>query len=126
MKMGEIIRKLRIERGMTQEELGKVLGVQKSAIRKYESGAVENIKRSSIKKMADLFGVSPSYLLGYEETVTVNNGIIGDHNNNNVISNGVEASGEMEGELLSLCKKMTIEEKTKLLTYAYRIVNKEV
>lgn len=124
--MGDIIRRLRIERGMTQEELGKVIGVQKSAIRKYESGAVENIKRSSIKKMADLFGVSPSYILGYEETtMTVNNGIIGDHNSHNVISNGVEATGEIEGELLALCKKMTVQEKTRLLTFAYSIVNKE-
>ena len=37
MKMGDIIKSLRIQKGMTQEELGKVIGVQKSAIRKYES-----------------------------------------------------------------------------------------
>lgn len=67
MQMGDIIRNLRLQKGLTQEELGKVIGVQKSAIRKYESGAVENIKRSSIKKMADFFGVSPTYLMGLEE-----------------------------------------------------------
>lgn len=48
--MGEIIKTLRIHKGITQEELGKVIGVQKSAIRKYESGLVQNIKRTSIKK----------------------------------------------------------------------------
>lgn len=68
MKMGERIKQLRIKKGLTQEELGKVIGVQKSAIRKYECGTVENMKRSSIQKMADFFGVSPSYLLGYEES----------------------------------------------------------
>ena len=52
---------------MTQEELGNVIGVQKSAIRKYESGMVENIPRSSIQKMAELFGVRPSYLMGFSE-----------------------------------------------------------
>ena len=67
MTMGEIIKQLRLERGITQEELGKVIGVQKSAIRKYESGMVENIKRSSIKKLADYFGVTPSYILGWED-----------------------------------------------------------
>jgi transcriptional regulator with XRE-family HTH domain len=67
MSMGDIIRRLRIEKGMTQEELGAVLGVQKSAIRKYESGMVENIPRSSIHKMAVLFNVRPSYLMGFSE-----------------------------------------------------------
>ncbi|MDD3049757.1 MAG: helix-turn-helix transcriptional regulator [Candidatus Cloacimonetes bacterium] len=65
--MGERIKQLRIEKGMTQEELGQVIGVQKSAIRKYEKGEVENIKRSSIKKLADLFDVSPTFIMGWEE-----------------------------------------------------------
>ena len=65
--MGDNIRALRLKHKMTQEELGSHLGVQKSAIRKYESGLVENIPRSSIKKMADLFGVKPSALMGWEE-----------------------------------------------------------
>lgn len=64
MNMGDIIKQLRIEKGITQEELGKIIGVQKSAIRKYESGMVQNIKRTSIQKLSDYFGVSPSYLLG--------------------------------------------------------------
>ena len=67
MTMGENIKRLRIEKGMTQEELGRILGVQKSAIRKYESGKVENIPRSSIKKMAEIFGVRPSFLMGWDE-----------------------------------------------------------
>lgn len=68
MTMGENIRSLRLKHGLTQEELGKHLGVQKSAIRKYESGMVKNIPLSSIQKMADLFGVRPSYLMGFDET----------------------------------------------------------
>lgn len=65
MNMGDIIKQLRLQKGLTQEELGQVIGVQKSAIRKYESGLVQNMKRSSIKKLADFFEVSPSFLLGY-------------------------------------------------------------
>lgn len=67
MTMAETIRMLRLKRGITQEELGSIIGVQKSAIRKYESGMVENIPRSSIKRMADFFGVTPSYLMGWED-----------------------------------------------------------
>ena len=61
MKMGDIIKQLRLQHNMTQEELGKHIGVQKSAIRKYESGLVENMKRTSIQKMADLFNVHPGH-----------------------------------------------------------------
>lgn len=123
MEMGEIIKQLRLQKGITQEELGKVIGVQKSAIRKYESGMVENIKRSSIKKMADYFGVSPSFLLGYENSSTIiSNSIVGDQNSNNVITVGAAARGEIESELLSLCKKMTVQQKNKLLSFAYGLI----
>ena len=73
--MGENIRELRLKHKMTQEQLGAHLGVQKSAIRKYESGMVENIPRSSIKKMAELFGVKPSALMGWEEEQTKNDAV---------------------------------------------------
>lgn len=125
--MGAIIKQLRLQKGLTQEELGKVIGVQKSAIRKYESGMVQNIKRSSIKKLADFFGVSPSYLLGYEDsstTITNNNGIIGDQNHGNtiIVETSSESVGEIEAELLALCKKMSVQQKAKLLTLAYELV----
>lgn len=75
MKMSENIRMLRIEKGMTQEELGRLLGVKKSAIAKYESGLVENIPRSSVKKMADIFGVKPSFILGFDSEESENDEI---------------------------------------------------
>jgi len=67
METGAIIKELRIKKGLTQEELGKILGVQKAAIQKYESGLVENIKRSSIIKMAQIFDVTPAYIMGWTD-----------------------------------------------------------
>lgn len=67
MTMGEIIKSLRLKANMTQEELGNKLGVQKSAVRKWEKGEVENIKRSTIQSMSNLFQVSPTYIMGLEE-----------------------------------------------------------
>ena len=66
MTMGERIRKLRIQHKMSLDELGKYLGVGKTAIFKYEKGQVENLPRSTIEKMAILFGVSPSYIMCFD------------------------------------------------------------
>ena len=70
MCMAKRIRELRIQKGLTQEELAIKLGLQKSAIAKYENGRVENIKRSTIEKMAEILGVSPSYLMGWEDKLS--------------------------------------------------------
>lgn len=66
MCMASRIKNRRLQFGLTQEELAKKLGLQKSAIAKYENGRVENIKRSVIDKMAQILECSPSYLMGWE------------------------------------------------------------
>lgn len=61
--MGDRIKACRKRIGMTQEELAKALGIQNSAVSKYEKGRVDNLKRSTIAEMARIFGVEPSFLL---------------------------------------------------------------
>ena len=63
MTLGEKIRTLRLENGMSMEELAHLLGVQRSAVNKYEKGIVVNLKRSTIASLARIFNVSPSYFL---------------------------------------------------------------
>ena len=67
MDMGTRIRDARLAKGMTQEELGKLVGVQKSAIAKYEKGRVVNIKRSTLQKIAGALNMSPTNLI-FEES----------------------------------------------------------
>lgn len=50
---------------MSQEELGRRVGVQRAAINKYEKGAVENIPIKTIEKIAEVFDVSPTYIVGW-------------------------------------------------------------
>lgn len=59
MTVGERIKTYRLEKGWTQEELGKQLGVGKAAVQKYESGQVQNLKSSTIKILCDLFHAQP-------------------------------------------------------------------
>lgn len=63
IEFGNRIKKLRIENGLTQEELGKKLNVGKSTIANYESGYSEP-EGEKISKLASIFNVSIDYLLG--------------------------------------------------------------
>lgn len=65
--MGMRIKLKRLEKGMTMEELANALGVKASAINKYEKGIVENIKRSTIKLMSEIFECDPAWLMGFDE-----------------------------------------------------------
>ena len=51
MSIGEIIKKIRIEKGMTQKQLGEKIGMAESNIRKYESGKL-NPKLQTLEKFA--------------------------------------------------------------------------
>ncbi len=70
MDMSQRIKERRLAMGLTQEGLATRLGLQKSAIAKYENGRVENIKRSVIAKMSGVLQCSPAYLMGWDDSVT--------------------------------------------------------
>lgn len=60
MNIGAYIKKLRTENNYSQEELGRLLGVQRAAVQKWECGTVKNLKRETIKKLSEIFNVPPS------------------------------------------------------------------
>lgn len=62
MNTGEKIKQLRIAKGLSQEQLGALIGVKKAAIHKYETGLVVNLKKTTISKLAEALGTSPAYL----------------------------------------------------------------
>ena len=69
MDMGDRLKELRLKKGVTQEEVGKVIGVAKATIMKYEKGLVKNLKRNKIEILAKYFDVTPSYLMCLEDKV---------------------------------------------------------
>ncbi len=71
MTMGDRIKYYREKLGLTQEELGAKLPspVKKAAVMKWEKGNVENIKRSNILKMAEMFEISPCELMFQDSKV---------------------------------------------------------
>ena len=71
MNIGDKIKKARLEKGYTQEELGNLIGVQKSAVAKYEKGRVVNIKRSVLAKISKVLDIPPVELVSDIETKPV-------------------------------------------------------
>lgn len=64
MTMGTYIKQLKEEMGISQEELGKSLN---PPVNKWETGQVENIKRTHIQQLAKKFGVSPCELMCFDD-----------------------------------------------------------
>jgi len=65
--MGETrIKELREEKGLTQKQLGKEMGVASNTICNWEVGTREP-DIATIKKLAKFFDVSTDYLLGHTD-----------------------------------------------------------
>ncbi|MBR5446011.1 MAG: helix-turn-helix transcriptional regulator, partial [Clostridia bacterium] len=67
INIGENIRSLRKEKGITQERLAELLGVTPQAVSRWESGAGYP-DMEQLPGLASLFGVSMDTLLGYDGT----------------------------------------------------------
>ncbi len=61
MTVGENIRRIRQERGLTQKQLGEFVGASEAYIRAYESGR-RNPKPKSLEKIAEALAVNPEVL----------------------------------------------------------------
>lgn len=67
MELYDRIRQRRIELGLSQDELAKMLGYKsRSTIAKIESGE-NDITQSKIVAFAYALGVEPGYLMGYDD-----------------------------------------------------------
>lgn len=64
MNSGEKIKALRLARGLTLEEVGQYVGVGKSTVRKWETGAIANMRRDKIAKLAEVLGTTPADIIG--------------------------------------------------------------
>lgn len=61
------LKDLRIERGLTLEQLSEQIGISKSALGNYETDDKKDISHYSLITLAKFYGVSLDYLLGLTE-----------------------------------------------------------
>lgn len=65
INLAQRLRELRLARSLTLEQVGTVVGVGKSTVRKWETGAIANMKRDKIAKLAEALSTTPAYLMGW-------------------------------------------------------------
>ncbi len=63
----ERLKDLRVENGLTLEQLEQRTGISKSALGNYETEDYKDISHTSIVTLAKFYGVSTDYLLGMTE-----------------------------------------------------------
>lgn len=64
---GEIIRALRVQRGMSVEQLAEKIGKSRTTVWRYENGNIEEMPYTILIPIAKALNVSPTVLLGIDE-----------------------------------------------------------
>lgn len=67
MEIKDIIKKKREELNLTYEQLGNMVGVGKSTVRKWETGMIENMRRDNIIALAKALNISPVDIMGWSD-----------------------------------------------------------
>lgn len=71
MIWNERIKYLRETKDLTLKEVAKILDVSEATAQRYESNAIKNIPYEVIIKYAELFGCTPSYIMGWENDTDI-------------------------------------------------------
>lgn len=66
MEVKDIIKKRREELSLTYEQLGNMIGVGKSTVRKWETGLIENMRRDNIVALSKALNISPALIMGWQ------------------------------------------------------------
>ena len=99
--MAKRIKDLRLEKGLTLEQVGNLVGVGKSTVRKWETGMIANMKRDKIASLAQALGTTPAYLMGWKET-----------------------TNNEQNKLISLIEQLTDEETEELSNFVDYLISK--
>ena len=109
MLIGERIKKRREELNMSQDELAKKVGYKsRSSINKIELDG-RGLPQSKLVKIAIALGVTPAYLLGWDNEDTQKN---------------VPAADDRDNEIIKMFSTLTEEEQKSVLDYIAFVISK--
>lgn len=106
MSVQDIIKKRRLELGLTLKEVAKALNVSEGTVSRYESGDIQNMGIDKIESLANVLRCSPGFLMGWVDSDS---------------DSGLSASND-EKLLLTSYHKLNTEGKQKLLERANELL----
>lgn len=68
MDIKDILKNRRLELGLTMKEVSLKVGVSEGTISRWESGDIENMRRDKISALAEALDISPSVIMGWDES----------------------------------------------------------
>ncbi len=71
MTIGERIKQLRKEKGISVDKLAEMIGKDRATVYRYESKDIENMPTSVLEPLAKALGTTPSVLMGWEANANV-------------------------------------------------------
>ena len=113
MTVGERIKILREQLGMSQIDFATKLNVSKQNLYKYENNIITNIPSDKIEAAAKLCNVSPAYLMGWEDEEKIANSLY-----------ALTVSPKLQ-QLVDVVTGMNPEQIDKVIDYAEFIKSKE-
>ena len=108
MSIGEDIKRMRIEKNMTQQELGQKLGVSQQMIGQWETGKA-NPKKETIEKIAKALDVDPYSLYSFD---------MASEELEKIINQRISQNKEKKDKLLDNYRKLNDTGKSRLIDYS--------
>ena len=102
MGINKKLKDRRLELGLTLEDVGKIVGVGKSTVRKWETGDIENMRRDKIALLAKALQVSPSFIMEWDAS----------EKPTTVSSDGLDP---LDKQLMDFVSTLTVDQKEFLL-----------
>lgn len=121
--MGLRIKQKRTEKNITQDDLAKNLGLNKSTIQRYETGKIKAVKLPVIEAMARMLHVNPAWLIGKSEEETPSYSVHLDSKSQELLNNynklndlGQHEVRKRAAELTEIPRYLKDEPESKIIT----------
>lgn len=92
----ENIKYFREQCGFTLDEVSQKLGISKPTLQRYESGVISNIPSDRVEKLAKIFEITPSRLMGwdqFDQELNPNNKLTNDVYKSSIFISFIESLG---------------------------------
>ncbi|CAI3617338.1 MAG: helix-turn-helix domain-containing protein [Clostridium neonatale] len=114
MEVKDIIKKRREELSLTYEQLGNMVGVGKSTVRKWETGLIENMRRDNIVALSKALNISPAIIMGWQP-IEDDNKIILSKEETTLLENYNKLDNEDKNKVVDYTKLLSNQDKYKVL-----------